>query len=251
MWDSDLGAVWTPDNKYSITSPSCNFVPEAFVGRVVVALRADYRYGPPDPIQWPQILSPGWDYLCAVRRRVDSSDRRAVMWTDPPADQFEVIGGCEFTSLGLFKKSSIAPLLTLARELDRTIDRREGPDREGSTAEHLQWLAGAVRQGCDRLSRFPSTLRDACLQYRDIQRYWLMATAHMEYFDLMKKTSKSKHTSPRVRLDFMGAFTTHPHVVQNLFAAGIPVRFIRSDASVQGLHLMTGEAVRPSSLCTD
>ena len=246
MWDSVLASARTADKKYFVTSPNCTFVPEALVGRVVVALRADYRYGPPDPIQWPQILSPGWDYLCAVRRRVDSSDRRAVMWTDPPADQFEVIGGCEFTSLGLFKKSSIAPLLTLARELDRTIDRREG-----STAEHLQWLAAAVRQGCDRLSRFPSTLHDACLQYRDIQRYWLMATAHMEYFDLMKKTSKSKHTSPRVRLDFMGAFTTHPHIVQNLYGAGIPVWFIRPDASVKGLHLETTPAAQPSSLCTD
>ena len=183
MWDSDLGAVWTPDNKYSITSPSCNFVPEAFVGRVVVALRADYRYGPPDPIQWPQLLSPTWDYLCAIRRGVDSSDHRAVMWTNPPEDQFGVISGCEFTSLGVFKRG---------------------------------------------------------------------AMAHIEYFDLIKKTLKSKHTSPiPVRLDFIGAFTTLPHVVQNLFAAGIPVRFIRSDASVQGLHLMTGEAVQLSSLCTD
>ena len=41
------------------------------------------------------------------------------------------------------------------------------------------------------------------------------------------------------------------HVVQNLFAAGIPVWFIRPDASVRGFHLATKDAVKPSDLCTD
>ena len=111
MWDSVLASARTADKKYFVTSPNCTFVPEALVGRVVVALCADYRYGPPDPIQWPQILSPGWDYLCTVCQCVDSSDCCTVMWTNPTADQFEVISGCKFTSLGLFKKSSIVPLL--------------------------------------------------------------------------------------------------------------------------------------------
>ena len=246
MWDSILSAVRTRDDKYHITSPNCKFVPEPLVGRVVVALRADYRYGPTDPIQWPQITAAKWEYLSVIRRGMPSNDPRAVMWADPPERDFEVIQGCQFTSLGLFKKSSIHSLLAQARDIDVLIARRHG-----TPPAHLTWLAAALRQGCDRLARFPSTRRDACLQFRDIQRYWLMATAHMEYFDLMKKTSKSKHTSPRVRLDFMGAFTTHPHVVQNLYGAGIPVWFIRPDASVKGLHLSTTPAAQPSSLCTD
>ena len=60
-----------------------DFVPEPLVGRVVVAMRADYQYGPPDPIQWPQVLSESFEYLCAVLRRVPDNDRRAPIWTDP------------------------------------------------------------------------------------------------------------------------------------------------------------------------
>ena len=68
MWDSVLSALRSPDNRYYITSPNCTFVPEPLVGGVVVALRADYRYGSPDPIQWPQIVAqPPFEYLCTIR----------------------------------------------------------------------------------------------------------------------------------------------------------------------------------------
>ena len=246
MWDSILSAVRTRDDKYYITSPNCKFVPEPLVGRVVVALRADYRYGPTDPIQWPQITAAKWEYLSVIRRRMPSNDPRAVMWADPPESDFEVIQGCQFTSLGLFKKSSIHSLLAQARDIDVLIARRHG-----TPPAHLTWLAAALRQGCDRLARFPSTRRDACLQFRDIQRYWIMATAFMEYHDLMDKASKSARSTPLpVCPDYMGAFTSKPQVVQNFYAAGIPVWFIRPDASVVGLHPALGNPVQPSNICT-
>ena len=143
MWDSVLSALRSPDNRYYITSPNCTFVPEPLVGGVIVALRADYRYGSPDPIQWPQIVAqPPFEYLCTIRRRVHSPDPQAVMCADPPDKEFEVISGCELTSLGLFRNSSLVTLLAQARDLDHTIERRDG-----TTPDHLQWLASAVRQG--------------------------------------------------------------------------------------------------------
>ena len=146
MWDSILSAVRTRDDKYYITSPNCKFVTEPLVGRVVVALRADYRYGPTDPIQWPQITAAKWEYLSVIRRGMPSNDPRAVMWADPPERDFEVIQGCQFTSLGLFKKSSIHSLLAQAR--DPVVRRRW--ERGGSRAP------GARAHVCPLHGRGPS-----------------------------------------------------------------------------------------------
>ena len=93
LWDSALAASRTADKKYYITSPNCDFIPEPLVGRVVVIMRDDYRYGPPDPIQWPQVMSANFEYLCAILRRVPDSDPRAPIWQDPREEDFKVIEG--------------------------------------------------------------------------------------------------------------------------------------------------------------
>ena len=242
-WDAALAASRTADRKYYITSPNCNYVPEPIVGRVVVAMQADYRYGPPDPIQWPQVLSERFEYLCAVPRRVPNTDPRTPIWADPQQADFKLIEGCEFKTLGLFTNESLKPLVHLVQDLVRRIARRSGP-----SSSRLRWLDAAMRQSCDRLHRFPSTYRDACVQWRETQRYWLMATAFMDYERIMAASSTS--VAAPVRKELMGAFTTHAHVVQKLFAAGIPVWFIRTDASVMGLHLSFDFLVSPSAICS-
>ena len=242
-WDSALSAIRTADHKYFITSPNCPFVPKPLVGRVVVTLRADYRYGPPDPIQWPQVLSEGFEYLCAIRRRIKAPDPRAAIWADPQEGDFKIIEGCEFKTLGLFTKASLKPLAVQVRELTLRISSR--PD---ATSGRLKWLDAAMKQACDRLYRFPCTYRDACVQFRETQRYWLMATAFIEYHDILAHSSSD--VAHPVRSEFMGAFTSQPHVVQQLFAAGFPVWFVRSDASIVEHHLSIGSAVKPSDVCT-
>ena len=83
---------------------------------------------------------------------------------------------------------------------------------------------------------------------RETQRYWLMVTAFLEYEDII--CSSSLDRARPARRDLMGAFTTHAHAVQQLFAAGIPVWFIRTDASVIGLHLTTCTLTPPLGMTT-
>ena len=75
-----------------------------------------------------------------------------------------------------------------------------------------------------------------------------MTTAFMDYDNIMAASSTS--VAAPVRKELMGAFTTHAHVVQKLFAAGIPVWFIRSDASVVGLPFVLRAPVSPSAICS-
>ena len=164
------------------------------------------------------------------------------MWADPQKRDFRLIEGCEFKTLGLFIKRSLRPLAAQVRALEDAISCRVGdPPRR------LKWLASAMKQACDRLFRFPSTYRDACLQYRETQRYWLMVLAFIDYGDII---ATSTDVPRPVRPEFLGCFTTQPSVVQQLFLAGFPVWFVRSDASVKGLHLNTTPLVKPSNICT-
>ena len=143
-WDYPLAASRTVDRKYYITSPNVDFIPEPLVGRVVVAMRADYRYGPPDPIQWPQVLSENYEYLCAIPRQVPPSDPRAPIWLDPQESEFELINGCEFKSLGRLRTPWLQPLSALVAELLRRIVRRRN-----ELSGRLKWLDAAMRQACD------------------------------------------------------------------------------------------------------
>ena len=51
-----------------------------------------------------------------------------------------------------------------------------------------------MKQACDRLFRFPCTYRDACLQYHEAQRYWLMANAFCDFCDIIAASNDAnKH----------------------------------------------------------
>lgn len=237
-------ARFEQDVKYLVTTPNMDFIPEPFVGRVKVSMRRDHRYGPVDPIQWPQMCSRTFEYLCAVRRRVPASDRLASIWWDPQEVDFRIQEGAMFKTLGFFRPSAIRPLEHLVHELSSAIRQRPEPvDRR------LQWLEAAMRHACERLRRFPCTYRDAVTQVRETQRYWLMSQAFVDYEDSVVPAQLSGPNP--VQPEFMGSFTTDPGIVQKLYAAGVPVWWIRSEISVQGLTLENvTEFLSPTAICT-
>ncbi|KAI0686518.1 hypothetical protein C8Q76DRAFT_772315 [Earliella scabrosa] len=225
-WLDALAASYTSDNKYVITSPNTDFVPEPFVGLVHVHLRKDYRYGVHDPTQWPQIFTPGFEYLCAIRRRVPDGSPHSPVWSTPsdPSD-FMVVEGSAFTSLGLLSERWYAPLKNLVDELTEKVNKHQAscviPD------DTLTHLSTAMRRAQDRILHFPSTFRDAVLQVRSVQRLWLRCQAYLDYHHILTAPQPGE-----VERCYMGAFTTNPSIVQLLFDIGLPVWFIRPDASV-------------------
>ena len=208
--------------RWTVTSPNANSIPQPFLGVVQVTLRSNYRYGPVDPIQHPQLFSAGFEYLCAVRRRVPLDHRFAPMWALPVLSDFHTIDGSVLKCLGRLTGESLLPLDNLVEEAVHKVENfLHG--RHGYPT--LVWLREAMCQARNRLRWFPSTFRDACLQTSEVQRYWLMCHAFMDYEALMAETSPE--STPRsVRHEFMGAFTTAPEVAQQLFRAGVPFWFM-------------------------
>ncbi|KAI0691927.1 hypothetical protein C8T65DRAFT_711460 [Cerioporus squamosus] len=181
-----------------------DYVPSPQIGIVQVSLRSDYHYGVVDPIQWLQVHMKEFDYLCA--------------------SDFELLEGSLFTCLGLLKRDALRPLDDLVDELSASVISMADPPSS------LALLHLAMTQAQERLKYFPCTFRDACLQVRETQRYWLMSQACMEFNNTYVPAFVG---SPQpVQRQLMGAFTTNPGEVQNLFNAGIPVWFIRSDVSI-------------------
>ncbi|RDX41580.1 hypothetical protein OH76DRAFT_1364402, partial [Lentinus brumalis] len=221
-----------------------DYVPSPQVGIVQVSLRSDYRYGVVDPIQWPQIFTKEFDYLCAVMRPTTPDSRYAPLWWTPAQSDFVLLEGSLFTCLGLLKPDALRPLSDLVGELSSSIQAVS--DRTAT----LAWLHLGMTHARDRLKYFPCTFRDAALQVRETQRYWLMSQAYMEY---QKYTDAFVGSPQPVHRELMGAFSTNPVHVQNLFNAGIPVWFIRSDVSIMQDTRTTATVIpdKPSEICMD
>ena len=215
-------ATPTSDPLWVVTSPNASFIPAPFIGQVQVALRRDYRYGLQDPVQWPQLLVKDFEYLSVVLRASNDGAIAPVWWSPVHAD-FDLLEGSVIKCLGLLRGNRIAPLCRLVEQLSSMISSH--PLNGHPT---LVRLDVAMRHARDHLQHFPCTWRDACLQVRQVQRYWLMARAFLDYHAL---TSNPAHTQA-AKEQYVGAFSTDPSQVQTLFCAGIPVWWLRMDATI-------------------
>ncbi|KAH9929902.1 uncharacterized protein BXZ73DRAFT_47780 [Epithele typhae] len=225
QWHEVLAASCTSDQKYIITSPNTDWIPEPLIGLVKVFLRSDYRYGSHDPFQWPQNFSNEMPFISAVLREEQSPFEYSCLWWTPSEEQFRTVEGCIFTSIGVLEHSALQRLRDIACQLED----EAGLFLARSSHPVLKQLLGRLHTCLDRLRFYPCTFRDVCFQVREAQRSWLMCRA---FIDFSLATNRSSSAFQPLQTRFMGAFTTSPDTVQLLHSSGIPVWFIRPDASV-------------------
>ncbi|KAI0739109.1 hypothetical protein C8Q80DRAFT_231036 [Daedaleopsis nitida] len=248
-WHDALVLAHASDGLHVIASPNMKLVPSPPVGIVQVSLRADYRYGLVDPIQWPQLYCEEYGYLAAILRPIHSPDNRyAPLWWTPKEKHFQRSEGQIVTHLGLLSPAALHPLLQLVDRL--LLAATSKPDT--GTHRHLLELCTYLRHARDRLLYFPCDFNDASMQVREVQRYWLMARSYMDFHTMMANPSSSSDSGNQCNTTFMGAFTTNPRTVQNLFALGIPVWFIRVNLIPKTSHVRAVVGLTPpSKICTD
>ena len=225
-WTDASCAAYTADDKYIVISPNVDFVPEPFVGLVQVRMRADFRYGENDPFQWPQPLDSDSLFLSAIRHPYPATHRYAPIWCTPDRHaDFEVIQGSVFTCLGLLRASYLAPLQRLVDEMDAIVDHHKRTI--AGSKRRLSVFQLGMNQARERLLFFPATFRDQCFQLREMQRFWLLCRAYVDYDRLL---AAEDHTRP-VQNAYVGAFTTNPGDAQTLVRLGIPTWFILPNIS--------------------
>ena len=184
-WKDTLAASFTHDDKYVITSPNVAYIPQPYVGLIRVVMRSDFRYGENDPFQWPQPFDEQLPFLCAIRHPYPSDHRYAPIWWTPSRDDFDIVEGSAFTSLGLLKRTAIAPLEHLAHGTSTLVDKHlESIQRH---APLLSLYRRGMNEARDRIQYFPATFRDTVFQVREVQRFWLLCRAYMDYSSLSSR----------------------------------------------------------------
>ena len=215
------------DGQFIVTSPSMPFVPRLVQGVVSVTLKVDGYYGVVDPLLWPQIYSPRYPYLAAVRKKPLADHPHAPMWRDPSPTDFEEIPGIPVRGIGCFSSSFLEPFDLLVQRMNSRVNAyllRVGPQPELS--HDVVWHCMCMRLALSRLRFVPATFRDQVLQMRTLQRHWILADAFLEFYHRLATYLASNHPQP-LQTTFTGTWTTDPGIAQQLQELGLPVWFVR------------------------
>ena len=220
------GLAATLDKRLSflVTSPNADFVPEIVQGIVDVILRADGKYSPMDPIQWPQIFVPRYPYLATIPKRIDANHYWAPIWQWPMLEDFAMLSGTPVSGFGFLSSNFLAPFHTIVSEMSRHVDQFV-QDINPEDCKDLWWHQLAMRHSLQRLALMPATFPDQTLQVSELQRHWLMAAGYLE-FQRRSRSLANISGFTCADLSLMGAWMLDPRSVQVLFDAEVPVWFV-------------------------
>ena len=199
-------------------------------GLLTVHLRDDGRFGLADPVNAPQIFQWKHPYLCAILKTVPDHDRLAPLWKTPTKEDFIPNKGAVVRGFGRLSPSFLTPLDAIAVEMlhrAQNASPRTSGEASAEQERDFQWYVVAMRQALDRLRYMSATFRDQVIQTAQLQRYWLLANAYLEYQSRLRAVRSGIVTTTDVAHGLMGAWSTDPKAVQHLMALGIPVWFFR------------------------
>lgn len=106
------GLAATMDKRccFLITTLNTDFVPDIVQGVVDLILLVDGKYGPMDPIQWPQIFILQYPYLATIPKCIEIDHHWAPVWQSPMLKDFTTLCGTPISSFGFLSTSFLAPL---------------------------------------------------------------------------------------------------------------------------------------------
>ncbi|KAJ3474061.1 hypothetical protein NLI96_g12671 [Meripilus lineatus] len=226
------------DDKWVITSPNNSWIPKILLGKVSIAYHGDGRFGSADPIQWPQVYSARFPHFCLMLRKPTSPlDARLVMWERLTEADFLPVLGCSLTSFGVISSTLQE---RLRPHVDNVMHRvQEYCKVKNAKGQRILFTSNALRDTFQRLS-LPASFRDMNRQLIMVQRFWQESLAWLTWVQ-----DKWSHFQPQpddapapYNAEFMGAYTTDPAVVQQLFRAGVPVWYLRRPEEITSLTVI-------------
>jgi hypothetical protein len=191
-----------------------------------VKLRADVRYGPDDPTLWPQPWAESHCHLGSIPRKPDDlNDPLSIMWWDPTIDDFKHFGGSIINGLG---ELSGLKLVSLQKMMSSLEERIEDHKRAFSDPNKLLLLlVKAMQDSFTRLNSLKTTFTEMRIGVTEFQRYYLEICGCLDYLEIYKPRIDGSRPAAESVVNCMGAFTNVPRIVQDFFAAGLPVWFLR------------------------
>ncbi|KAJ3473035.1 hypothetical protein NLI96_g13161 [Meripilus lineatus] len=148
------------------------------------------------------------------------------MWESLSEHDFVPVVGCSLTSFGVVSPTFIGRLKV---HVDIVLERvREYSSVKDVKGQRIVFTSIALQDTMERLSH-PASFRDMNRQVIMVQRFWQESLAWLTWVQ-----DKWTHFQPSIddppapyESQFMGAYTTKPAIVQQLFRAGVPVWYLR------------------------
>jgi hypothetical protein len=101
-----------------ITSPNMDFVPQPpLVCTRNMRIRADFKYGEDDPLQWPQPYLSSDCHLGVIPLCPGPDDLMSIMWWHPEPDDFVPSMAGTISGLGLINNNHFAHLHNMVSRL--------------------------------------------------------------------------------------------------------------------------------------
>ncbi|TFK61924.1 hypothetical protein BDN72DRAFT_903683 [Pluteus cervinus] len=223
-YDGQCGAVFE-EGHYFITSPNFHIIYEPPIGSErKVYLRENYRYGPDDPLQWPQPFVPYHAHLSAIRLPVrDTNDPMWVMWWNPEPAHF-VGEDALISGLGRIDPDMFRLIKTSS---DGLIERAEKSPSKGDSA-FIPELLPLLKDYIYRVEHVTTTFDTAVANVRTLQRLFLELLALLDYLERFKPMmiGQTKPDDDKLAL-VMGSFVYDIQQAENLMRARIRVWLIR------------------------
>ncbi|KAK7444306.1 hypothetical protein VKT23_015318 [Stygiomarasmius scandens] len=222
-----------------ITSPNCLSVPRPPFGSTRdLYRRADARYGEDDPLQWPQPFNSSNPYLACLPVHPTASDHpyyeHDSLWHSLSPQNLSFSPDGYITSEGVLNQN--------------LIDRLSINDDWAHAL--LSELNATITVCTNRLFSVSSSLRSHNEGLVELQRACLYSLAIMDYVEIFQQKMSTREGASQCKTERrMGAFVWNDADALSLFAAGLPVYFVRlfSDFDRQNI-LNVCELDKPSCI---
>ena len=226
--------------RWVITTPNMQHIPEVKLGTQHVHARRDGRFGFNDFTLVPQIFCGEFAHHCCAPARPEDLDaqHRGILWATPTRQHFVPVKGSLFEGLGNLQPEYVDKFSRMYDTLyQRAKDFKIAAVAENGMSRMVAGLVSALRLALVRLRCAPCTFHDLVLQVADFQRRYI----DLESFLLYYTKFQGRQTLPleqrtgdvhEVDTTLMGAVCFQPSNVQWLFEAGIPVWYLRPESTI-------------------
>jgi hypothetical protein len=222
--------------RWIITTPNSDWIPQVFRQPHEVRARKDGRYGMDDFTLHPQRHTNQFFWSCVIRKRsayssaIDTLNR---YWWTPERRHFISAQGSAFGDIGKLDPGIVRRFEDDVVQLSKRVERyRTNRDQTLPSCMQLNLLETNMRHSLWRLKLCPGTFQDLVLSVAYFQRTYLDVLGWLDFAEIYHQRimGATANTKPfPVKDHLLGAWTTETIVAQKLFLAGIPVWLLRAE----------------------
>lgn len=223
------------------TSPNLEVIPTFDPQPTELRARRDGRFGQEDYVCHPQSHSEHFPWAPVIPRKPTSAEFLAthpcrLLWYDLRMEDWVAPLGCAFTHVGTLDLPLYTEMYVKAVEINT---QAVSMWNQHSIPPEMVTAARSLFTALERLKSLLVSWRDMVLQWTQVQGLALDLVAMDSYYGYYRAQMIQRDKCRPVNLHLMGCFTTNPAVVENLYWAGIPVVYVRTEADPNAWNIRT------------